>query len=87
MEADCKSAELVWKTGDECVLTITEGKYHQVKRMFRAVENEVVYLKRLTIGPLKLDPDLDLGEYRELTEDEVDALLSVGDESGDEGEE
>lgn len=87
MEADCKSAELVWKTGDECVLTITEGKYHQVKRMFRAVENEVVYLKRLTIGSLKLDPDLDLGEYRELTEDEVDALLSGGDESGDEGEE
>lgn len=55
-------------------LTIVEGKYHQVKRMFRAVNMEVVYLKRLAIGNLELDEDLELGEYRELTEEEIQLL-------------
>ncbi len=73
--ADCKSAEIEWKGDTECVLTITEGKYHQVKRMFRAVANEVVYLKRLSIGALRLDNALALGEYRELTDDEVACLI------------
>lgn len=75
-EADCKPAKINWLNGTENVLTITEGKYHQVKRMFRAVENEVVYLKRLTIGSLKLDENLALGEYRELTKEEIDLLLN-----------
>ena len=52
-------------------LTITEGKFHQVKRMFEAVDKTVVYLKRLSMGPLTLDEDLPKGSYRELTEDEV----------------
>ena len=52
-------------------LTITEGKFHQVKRMLKAVENEVVYLKRLSMGSLKLDSNLALGEYRSLTEEEI----------------
>ena len=52
-------------------LTITEGKFHQVKRMLKAVENEVVYLKRLSMGSLKLDKKLPLGEYRSLTEGEI----------------
>ena len=52
-------------------LTITEGKFHQVKRMLKAVDNEVVYLKRLTMGSLVLDEKLALGEYRCLTEEEV----------------
>ena len=55
-------------------LTIKEGKYHQVKRMFKALNMEVVYLKRLAIGKLKLDEQLGLGEYRELTEKEVEIL-------------
>ena len=55
-------------------LTITEGKFHQVKRMLKAVENEVVYLKRLTMGSLVLDEKLALGEYRCLTEEEVSKL-------------
>jgi len=55
-------------------LTITEGKFHQVKRMLKAVDNEVVYLKRLSMGSLKLDAELALGEYRGLTEDEIIAL-------------
>ncbi|MCR5494338.1 MAG: rRNA pseudouridine synthase [Treponema sp.] len=73
-EADCKPADIEWSGENECILTITEGKYHQVKRMFRAVDNEVVYLKRLSIGSLKLDENLALGEFRELSDQEVEAL-------------
>lgn len=58
----------------EIELTITEGKFHQVKRMFIAVGKKVIYLKRLSIGPLILDPTLKLGEYRELTDEEIDRL-------------
>ena len=58
----------------EIELTITEGKFHQVKRMFAAVGKKVVYLKRVSMGPLYLDDDLALGEYRELTEAEVTLL-------------
>ncbi len=58
----------------EIELTITEGKFHQVKRMFESVGKRVVYLKRLSMGPLSLDPELDLGEYRHLTEEEVNSL-------------
>lgn len=64
------------KTGlySDIELTITEGKFHQVKRMFEAVGKKVVYLKRLSMGPLQLDEELKLGEYRELTDKEVDLL-------------
>ena len=55
----------------EIELTIHEGKFHQVKRMFESVGKKVVYLKRLSMGKLKLDETLDLGEYRELTDEEV----------------
>ena len=55
-------------------ITITEGKFHQVKRMFKAVNNEVLYLKRVQMGNLKLDKKLNLGEYRELTENELKNL-------------
>ena len=55
-------------------ITISEGKFHQVKRMFKAVGNEVKYLKRVKIGTLSLDENLKLGEYRELTEDELTKL-------------
>ncbi len=55
-------------------LTITEGKFHQVKRMFEAVGKKVVYLKRVTMGPLKLDEQLAEGSYRELFEDEISLL-------------
>ena len=57
-------------------LTIHEGKFHQVKRMLQAVSNEVTYLKRISFGSLSLDPSLDLGEYRELTEEEIITLKS-----------
>jgi 16S rRNA pseudouridine516 synthase len=55
-------------------LTITEGKFHQVKRMFQAVGKRVIYLQRISMGPLKLDESLGLGEYRELTEEEIEQL-------------
>ncbi|MNZ91357.1 Ribosomal small subunit pseudouridine synthase A [compost metagenome] len=55
----------------EARLTIHEGKYHQVKRMFAAIGNKVVRLHRERIGVLSLDEELAPGEYRELTEDEI----------------
>ncbi len=58
----------------EIHLTIKEGKFHQVKRMFTAVEKEVIYLKRISMGSLVLDESLKAGEYRSLTKEEVDAL-------------
>lgn len=76
----CKPAELVIKEIDETEntskieVTIQEGKFHQVKRMFESVDKEVTYLKRISMGPLYLDEDLPLGEYRVLTEDELESL-------------
>ncbi len=57
------------------LLTIHEGKYHQVKRMLEAVDNEVVYLKRIAMGNLFLDPGLAPGNSRELTEEELESIL------------
>ncbi|ARJ50039.1 pseudouridine synthase [Staphylococcus lutrae] len=57
-------------------VTIKEGKYHQVKRMFHAVENEVIALKRVAIGNLILDETLKPGEYRKLTDTEWQLLQS-----------
>lgn len=67
----CKSADLEITDEYNCYLTITEGKYHQVKRMFLMYGLTVTYLKRVQIGGLTLSEDLKSGEYRELTEDEV----------------
>jgi 16S rRNA pseudouridine516 synthase len=74
---ETKPGELViLKSGltSDIELTITEGKFHQVKRMFQAVGKRVIYLKRLSMGPLQLDETLELGEYRELTDEEVEML-------------
>lgn len=58
----------------EIEITITEGRYHQVKRMFEAVGMTVTYLKRLSMGGLVLDEGLGLGEYRRLTDAEIEIL-------------
>lgn len=58
-----------------CYVTIKEGKFHQVKRMFNAVNNEVTYLKRISMGQINLDDKLKLGEYRHLTEEELAMLM------------
>jgi len=63
-------------------LTIKEGKFHQVKRMFEAVNKKVLELTRLTMGPLALDDALSLGEYRELTDEEVFMLKSHRGQQG-----
>ena len=74
----CKEAKLeileATDEGSEVMITIQEGKYHQVKRMFEAVGKNVIYLKRVEFGTLKLDEDLEEGEYRELTEEEINIL-------------
>ena len=56
------------------LLTIREGRFHQVKRMFHAAGKEVLFLKRIQMGPLKLDERLRPGEYRRLTKEEVEKL-------------
>jgi 16S rRNA pseudouridine516 synthase len=74
---ETKPGELrILKSGlrSDIELTITEGKFHQVKRMFEAVGKKVIYLKRISMGPLPLDETLELGEYRELTDEEVELL-------------
>lgn len=58
----------------EIEVEIFEGKFHQVKRMFQAVEKKVIFLKRLSMGPLALDPSLLPGQYRPLTDEEISAL-------------
>lgn len=58
-------------------LTIKEGKYHQVKRMFEALSMKVLFLKRISMGSLTLDENLAPGEYRELTEEEVTLLKNI----------
>ena len=71
----CRPAGLsVGDAPDRCLVTIHEGKYHQVKRMLAARGKPVRYLKRLSMGPLSLDPALPLGAWRPLRPDEV-ALL------------
>ena len=59
----------------EGVITIHEGKYHQIKQMFGAVGNKITYLERISFGPLPLDPSLGRGEWRYLTAEEI-ALLA-----------
>lgn len=55
-------------------ITIREGKFHQIKRMFHAVSNEVVFLKRLSMGSLTLDKELETGACRALTQEEIERL-------------
>ncbi|WP_114784718.1 16S rRNA pseudouridine(516) synthase RsuA [Vibrio tetraodonis] len=59
---------------NELLLTITEGKYHQVKRMFAALGNKVEHLHRERIGQIELDENLEPGEYRFLTQEEIDSV-------------
>ena len=61
----------------EGIIFITEGKYHQIKRMMEAVHNRITALERLTFGPLSLDPALGRGDWRFLTDEEEKALLNA----------
>ena len=61
------------------VITLVEGKYHQIKRMMEALHNQITYLERITFGPLALPDALARGEWRELTSDEEAALLAAAE--------
>lgn len=61
----------------ECNIILHQGMFHQVKRMFEALDNKVVYLKRVRIGGVELDKTLKLGEVRELTDDEIKQIAEV----------
>lgn len=61
----------------EIELTIHEGKFHQVKRMFESLGMKVIYLRRISFGTLKIDENLELGEYRKLTEIELNSLKGL----------
>ena len=72
----CKSAELLADEGRVSgLITLTEGKYHQIKRMLGSVGNRITSLERVSFGPLKLGKELDRGQWRYLTDAELDALL------------
>lgn len=62
----------------EGVITLHEGKYHQIKLMLEAIGNKVTYLERITFGPLTLDDTLDRGMYRYLTEEEIQSIEKLG---------
>lgn len=63
------------ENGTEVYVTIQEGKFHQVKRMFESLDKKVVYLKRVKFGNINLDQNLEEGEYRELTKEELENIL------------
>ena len=74
LPAEC---EVLSEDGRESLLTIFEGKFHQVKRMYEKVDNKVLYLKRISMGSLELDKSLDEGSVRELTVSELEKLMNM----------
>ena len=70
----CMPASYEKLSENEGILSIKEGKYHQVKRMLEALDCTVTYLKRISFGPIELDKDLEEGKYRFLTEEELKRL-------------
>ncbi|MEG2834686.1 pseudouridine synthase [Anaerorhabdus sp.] len=71
----CKPAKVKVLSDKAIELTITEGKFHQVKRIILACQSEVTYLKRISMGSLQLDEELELGQWRYLTNDELESLM------------
>lgn len=74
-EQNSGPAQIEFLSNSECIVTIGEGKFHQVKRMFLSVGNEVIGLQRIKIGSLDLPSDLKEGEYRVLNSSEITALI------------
>ena len=75
-EQNSNGAKITWLSAAECEITLTEGKFHEVKRIFRALGNEVIYLKRIKFAALELDENLEIGKWRELSESEIIVLKS-----------
>lgn len=72
---ECMEAHVRVLEGNVAEIKICEGKYHQVKRMFAAIGNKVLELRRVKMGELELDESLAEGECREITQDEIERLL------------
>ncbi len=72
-----KPARINAQSPSQGKITITEGKYHQIKRMFHAVGSEITFLKRESFGPLILDAKLEQGKWRFLTDEEIDSLTAL----------
>lgn len=68
-------AKIIWLSENSCNLTIQEGKFHQVRRMFFVMNNFVTYLKRISIGKLFLDKTLSKGEYKILSQKEIENII------------
>ena len=68
-------ATLIFETEQICKITVHEGKFHEVRRIFRALGNEVTELARLSIGNLELPPDLKPGQWRDMTEEEKHTVV------------
>ncbi len=71
IDSKCKPAKLEKIENNIALVTLTEGKYHQIKRMFGCFKAKVIELERIQIGNFKLPRELNLGEYRELSDDEL----------------
>ena len=77
---ECKSAEISLDEGRASgVITLTEGKYHQIKRMIASFDSAVTYLKRISFATIPLDESLSEGEWRYLTDEEESVLLSFAE--------
>ncbi|MEY7999747.1 pseudouridine synthase [Clostridium sp. Mt-5] len=63
--------------GSRVEVTIQEGKFHQIKKMFNSLEKNVVYLRRIRFGPIKLEEGLEEGEYRELSKEEIESMKKI----------
>ena len=73
-EQEALPAALIFESPEICKITVQEGKFHEVRRIFRALGNEVKELKRISIGGLVLPDDLEAGQWRELSEVELRSL-------------
>ena len=73
-DGECKSAILEITGKNTCIVTLTEGRYHQIKRMFGCYGAKVIELQRIGMGKLMLPDNLKLGECREFTEEELDKI-------------
>jgi 16S rRNA pseudouridine516 synthase len=63
--------------GSRVKVIIQEGKFHQIKRMFNSLGKNVVYLRRIQFGPIKLEDSLDEGKYRELSKEEIEKIKKI----------
>ena len=73
----CKEASLEITGEKTAIVTITEGRYHQIKRMFGCFGAKVVKLNRIMVGSLYLPKDLKIGEVREASKEELDKIMKV----------